>query len=116
MGILVVKVIGLFYKIPLVNIIGSEGSADFNNAYNIYSVLLTISTAGLPVAVSKMVSEANALGAAEPGAQGVPPVPGSLPDPGCGILPDHVFWLRAAGRHDARLPLRRRASARWRRR
>ena len=62
MGILVVKVIGLFYKIPLVNIIGSEGSADFNNAYNIYSVLLTSSTAGLPVAVSKMVSEANALG------------------------------------------------------
>ena len=62
MGILVVKVIGLFYKIPLVNIIGSEGSADLNNAYNIYSVLLTISTAGLPVAVSKMVSEANALG------------------------------------------------------
>ena len=62
MGILVVKVIGLFYKIPLVNIISSEGSADFNNAYNIYSVLLTISTAGLPVAVSKMVSEANALG------------------------------------------------------
>ena len=62
MGILVVKVIGLFYKIPLLNIIGSEGSADFNNAYNIYSVLLTISTAGLPVAVSKMVSEANALG------------------------------------------------------
>ena len=62
MGIWVVKVIGLFYKIPLVNIIGSEGSADFNNAYNIYSVLLTISTAGLPVAVSKMVSEANALG------------------------------------------------------
>ena len=62
MGILVVKVIGLFYKIPLVNIIGSEGRADFNNAYNIYSVLLTISTAGLPVAVSTMVSEANALG------------------------------------------------------
>ena len=62
MGILVVKVIGLFYKIPLVNINGREGSADFNNAYNIYSVLLTISTAGLPVAVSKMVSEANALG------------------------------------------------------
>ena len=61
MGILVVKVIGLFYKIPLVNIIGSEGSADFNNAYNIYSVLLTISTAGLPVAMSKTISEANAL-------------------------------------------------------
>ena len=62
MGILVVKLIGMFYKIPLVNIIGEQGNADFNNAYNIYAVLLTISTAGLPVAVSKLVSEANATG------------------------------------------------------
>lgn len=61
-GILVVKLIGMFYKIPLVNIIGEQGNADFNNAYNIYAVLLTISTAGLPVAVSKLVSEASALG------------------------------------------------------
>ena len=61
-GILVVKLIGMFYKIPLVNIIGEQGTADFNNAYNIYAVLLTISTAGLPVAVSKLVSEANATG------------------------------------------------------
>ncbi len=61
-GILVVKLIGMFYKIPLVNIIGDQGSTDFTNAYNIYSVLLTISTAGLPVAVSKLVSEANAQG------------------------------------------------------
>ena len=61
-GILVVKVIGMFYRIPLVNIIGTAGNADFNNAYNIYAVLLTISTAGLPVAVSKLVSEANTLG------------------------------------------------------
>ena len=58
----VVKLIGLFYKIPLLNIIGEQGTADFGNAYNIYAVLLTISTAGLPVAVSKLVSEANALG------------------------------------------------------
>ena len=61
-GIMVVKLIGMFYKIPLINIIGDQGSADFNNAYNIYAVLLTISTAGLPVAVSKLVSEANATG------------------------------------------------------
>ena len=61
-GILVVKLIGMFYKIPLVNIIGEQGTADFNNAYNIYAVLLTISTAGLPVAVSKLVSVANATG------------------------------------------------------
>ncbi len=62
LGILVVKLIGMFYKIPLVNIIGDQGSTDFTNAYNIYSVLLTISTAGLPVAVSKLVSEADAQG------------------------------------------------------
>ena len=61
-GILVVKLIGMFYKIPLTNIIGEQGNADFNNAYYIYSVLLTISTAGLPVAVSKLVSEADARG------------------------------------------------------
>ena len=59
-GILVVKLIGMFYKIPLVNIIGAQGNTDFTNAYNIYAVLLTISTAGLPVAVSKLVSESNA--------------------------------------------------------
>ena len=61
-GILVVKLIGMFYKVPLVNIIGAQGNTDFSNAYNIYAVLLTISTAGLPVAVSKLVSEANAQG------------------------------------------------------
>ena len=60
-GSLIVKLIGMFYKIPLINIIGEAGAADFNNAYNIYAVLLTVSTAGLPVAVSKLVSEANAL-------------------------------------------------------
>ena len=61
-GVVIVKIIGALFKIPLANILGETGNADFNNAYNIYSVLLTISTAGLPVAVSKMVSEANALG------------------------------------------------------
>lgn len=63
-GIMVVKVIGMFYRIPLVGIIGEQGSADFSNAYNIYAVLLTVSTAGLPVAVSKLISEADALGRA----------------------------------------------------
>ena len=61
-GIMVTKIIGLFYKFPLTEIIGAQGVADFNNSYYIYSVLLTISTAGLPVAVSKMVSEARTLG------------------------------------------------------
>ena len=57
-----VKICGALYKIPLGNILGDEGIAHFNTAYNIYSVLLTISTAGLPLALSKLVSEANSLG------------------------------------------------------
>lgn len=61
-GIVIVKIIGAVFKIPLLNILGETGAADFSNAYNIYATLLTISTAGLPVALSKMVSEANTLG------------------------------------------------------
>ena len=61
-GVVIVKLIGALYKIPLANILGQEGNSYFNTAYNIYNVLLTISTAGLPVALSKTISEANALG------------------------------------------------------
>lgn len=62
MGIVVVKLIGAVYKIPLFNIIGDEGTGHFNNAYVIYNLLQMVSTAGLPIALSKTVSEANALG------------------------------------------------------
>ncbi len=61
-GIVAVKIIGAVFKIPLRNILGEGGSADFSNAYNIYATMLTISTAGLPVALSKLVSEAYARG------------------------------------------------------
>ena len=57
----VVKVIGAFYKIPLNAILGKKGFGYFNTAYDIYSVLLMISTAGLPVAMSRMISAANSL-------------------------------------------------------
>ncbi len=60
-GIIVVKLIGALYKIPLGNILTDAAFSDFNTAYNIYSLLIIISTGGLPVALSKMVSEANAL-------------------------------------------------------
>ena len=59
---IVVKVIGAFFKIPLVNLIGDQGIGMFYGAYNIYSALVIISTAGLPVAVSRMIAEANARG------------------------------------------------------
>ena len=58
----VVKVIGALYKIPLKMVIGDAGYGYFMTAYNIYSVLLMISTAGLPVAMSRMVSQATSLG------------------------------------------------------
>ena len=58
----VVKVIGAFYKIPLRAIIDDEGYSYFSTAYDIYSVLLLIATAGLPVAMSRMISQASTLG------------------------------------------------------
>ena len=58
----VVKVIGAFYKLPLNAVIGPEGYAYFITAYDIYSVLLMISTAGLPVAMSRMISQSSSLG------------------------------------------------------
>lgn len=57
----IVKVIGAFYKIPIKSVIGADGYGYFNSAYDIYNVLLMIATTGLPVAMSRMISEANAL-------------------------------------------------------
>ena len=57
----IVKLIGAFYKLPLNMAIGAEGYSYFTTAYDIYSVMLLISTAGLPVAVSRMISQASTL-------------------------------------------------------
>lgn len=57
-----VKIIGAFYKIPLKNIVGSEGMGLFSVAYQLYNVMLVVATVGLPVALSKMVAEAVTLG------------------------------------------------------
>lgn len=57
-----VKVIGAVYKIPLTGIIGSLGRGYFASAYNIYTPIYAISMAGLPVAVSTIVSRNAALG------------------------------------------------------
>ena len=58
----IIKILGAVFKIPLSNIIGKSAMGDFGVAYNIYALLLTLSTAGLPVALSRMVSAADALG------------------------------------------------------
>lgn len=57
----IVKILGGIFKIPLARILSEEAYGDFNSAYNIYSLFLTIATAGFPVALSKSVAEANAL-------------------------------------------------------
>ena len=57
-----VKIIGAVYKIPLTGIIGSLGRGYFASAYNIYTPIYAISMAGLPVAVSTIVSKNAALG------------------------------------------------------
>ena len=62
MATAIVKVIGAIYKIPLNAIIGTQGFSYYSTAYEIYNVLLMISTAGLPVAMSRMISQANSLG------------------------------------------------------
>ncbi len=58
----VVKIIGAFYKIPIKALIGDQGYGYFMTAYDIYTVLLMISSAGLPIAMSRMISQANAQG------------------------------------------------------
>ena len=60
-GVIIMKILGAVYKIPLGNILGDDGYAHFLTAYNIYNVFLTIATAGLPVALSRLISEANTL-------------------------------------------------------
>ncbi len=59
---LLVKIIGLVYKVPLVKYVGVEGMAYFLAANHIYVLLFVISTSGLPVAVSVMISDAVAQG------------------------------------------------------
>lgn len=53
----IVKIIGLFYKIPMMAYLGAEGMGYFNSAYEIYSLFFVIATAGIPVAISIIVAE-----------------------------------------------------------
>lgn len=59
---LMVKVIGALFKIPLQHLLLDEGMGVFNVAYQFYTAMFVISTAGVPVALSKMVSESYILG------------------------------------------------------
>ena len=58
----IVKLLGAFYRLPLARIIEDEGMGLYQMAYPIYITLLSISTAGIPTAISKMVAEKRAIG------------------------------------------------------
>lgn len=53
----IVRLIGIIYRIPLTNILGDGGNAAYTNAYEIYSLIWMIASFGIPTAVSKMVAE-----------------------------------------------------------
>ena len=53
---IIVRLIGIAYRIPMVNIIGDEGMGYYGTAFNVYNIALLLSSYSLPLAVSKMVS------------------------------------------------------------
>ena len=61
-AIIFTKMLGMFYVIPFYAMVGVQGSALYAYAYNVYVIFLDISTAGLPIAVSKIINEYNTLG------------------------------------------------------
>ncbi len=60
-SVIICKILGLIYVIPFYDIIGNQGGALYSYAYEIYSIFLSLSTVGIPTAISKLISEYNAL-------------------------------------------------------
>lgn len=58
---IIVKFVSFFFTIPLTNLLGTAGIAPYNTAYSIFGVFNAMATAGLPVAISKMVSSSYAM-------------------------------------------------------
>ncbi|OPH60368.1 hypothetical protein BC351_17885 [Paenibacillus ferrarius] len=59
---LVARFLGVFQRIPLVHLLHEGGMGSYSIAFNLYSILLVVATAGIPSALSKMVSEKYAIG------------------------------------------------------
>lgn len=62
LGIVIAKILGILYVIPFHAVIGEKGGALYGYAYTIYVVFMSLSTAGIPLAISKIVSEYQTLG------------------------------------------------------
>lgn len=61
LAIVITKILGMLYVIPFYAMVGATGSALYAYGYNIYAIFLDISTAGLPLALSKIIKEYNTL-------------------------------------------------------
>ena len=64
-SVILVKILGMVYVVPFYMIVGPKGGALYSYAYNVYLIFLSISSAGIPSAISKIISEYNALGMVE---------------------------------------------------
>lgn len=53
---IIVRLIGLFYRVPMTNILGDEGIGNYSVAFEIYNIGLLLSSYSLPLALSKLVS------------------------------------------------------------
>ena len=62
MGMAVVKLVGALFKAPLKTVVGEYGMGLFNVAYNFYGPVHSLATAGLPIAISRIVSESYSMG------------------------------------------------------
>ena len=61
-GIVITKLLGILYVIPFHAIIGEQGGALYGYAYTIYLIFMSLSSAGIPLAISKVISEYQTLG------------------------------------------------------
>ena len=62
LGIIITKILGIIYVIPFHAVIGDEGGALYGYAYTIYLVFMSLSSAGIPLAISRITSEYQTLG------------------------------------------------------
>jgi len=62
-GVILSKIIGLVYRIPLTNIIGDEGNGLYSSAYQVYIIVLTLTATAIPAGLSKLIAEREAIGA-----------------------------------------------------
>ena len=58
-SVLIVKLIGFLYKLPLSRVLGDEGMGYFNSAYTVFVFFYMLATGGIPKAVSMLVTDAN---------------------------------------------------------